>query len=137
MQGPRSAKSGEHKIARIMAALDGNNFQSLGHGMIDNIDDSSRGCAGIDTKEFGEPDVNGICGCRMIDRKIAPKQRFFIKVAEHEVAVGDGRLSAAARVASGAGIGTGALGTDAQRSSPVDPCDRSASGRYFGQIDDR
>ena len=128
MQRPRSAKGGEHKIARIVAALDRNNFESLGHSMVDNIDDGGGGRAGIDTKGLGEPGMNRRCCCCVIDRKVTAEQRLLIEVAEQEVAIGDGRLGAAPRVASGAGIGTGAGGADAQRSGAVDPGDRSASG---------
>ena len=47
MQRPRPAECGEHKITRIVAALDGHNLENFRHGVIDNIDDGGRGRAHI------------------------------------------------------------------------------------------
>ena len=58
MQRSRSPEGGEHKIARIVASLDGNNFEILRHRMIDNVDDSGRSRARIDPKRFGKPGTN-------------------------------------------------------------------------------
>ena len=73
----------------------------------------------------------------MVDRQVAGQQRALVEVAEQQVAVGDGRLGAAAAVADGARLGARALGPDAQGAGAVHPGDGAAAGRDLGEIDHR
>ena len=55
MQRPGAAEGGEHELARIVAALHGDDLQRLGHGVIDDVDDGRRRRAHVDAERLGEP----------------------------------------------------------------------------------
>ena len=59
MQRPRPAEGGEREIARIMTALNRDDFQGFRHRMIDDIDDGGRRRAHIDRKRLGEAFAHG------------------------------------------------------------------------------
>ena len=137
MQRSCPSESRQHEVPGIVAALHGYDLQRLGHGMIDDVDDGRCRRAHVDAQRFGEPPGNGCFRRAMIDRQLAGEQRALVEIAEQQVAVGDGRLAAAARVAHGARIGAGALGADTQRAGAIHPGNRSATRRHLGEIDDR
>ena len=56
-------------------------------------------------------------------------------MTQHHTGVGDGGFLAAQRVAGGAGIGAGTLGTHLEDTTAVDPADTAAAGTDGGNID--
>src|ERR1700730_15134337 len=94
MQGARAAEGGQHKIARIVPALDRHDFQDFRHRMIDNINDSSCGGSRADAKRLGKPRAHRIGGRRMIDCKLAAEQGASIEISEQEGAIRDRWLRA-------------------------------------------
>ena len=109
MQRPGAAERREHEIARVVAALHRDDLQDLRHGVIDDVDDGGRRGGHIDAERLREPLAHRGFGGGMIDRQLAAEQRGAVEIAEQQVAVGDGRLGAAAAVAHRARIGAGAL----------------------------
>ena len=59
VQRPRPAEGGEREVARIMTALNRDDFQGFRHRMIDDIDDGGRRRAHIDRKRLGEAFAHG------------------------------------------------------------------------------
>ena len=74
MKRSRSAECGEHKIARIVAALRGDDLENFRHRVVDDVDDGGRSRAHIDPKRVSEPGADGFCRGRMIDRKLSVEQ---------------------------------------------------------------
>ena len=143
VQRARAAECREHELARIVAALDGDDFQCLGHGVIDHVDDGGGRRAHVDAERLGEAPGDGCfaprrgrCG------RVAAQQRALVEIAEHEVAVGDGGLGAAAGVAGRPRIGAGALrarraarppgSTQAIEPPPAHTSARSITGTRIG-----
>ena len=75
MQRSRSAESGEHEIAWIVAALHGDDLENFRHRVVDDVDDGGRSRAHIDSKRLGEPGTDGSRRGRMINRKLSVEQR--------------------------------------------------------------
>ena len=53
MQRPGAAEGRQHELARIVAALHGDDLERFGHGMVDDVDDGRRGRARIDAERLG------------------------------------------------------------------------------------
>ena len=109
MQRSCSAESSEREIAWVVPALHGYDLQRLRHRIVDDIDHRSGGGAHIHAERIGEALAHRSIGGCMIDGEIAAEQRAAVEIAEQEIAVGDGRLVAAAAVADRARIGARAL----------------------------
>ena len=82
MQRAGAAEGGEHELARIVAALDGDDLERLGHGVVDDVDDGRRRRAHVDAQRLGEAlGDRGFRG-RVIDGQVAGQQRALVEIAE-------------------------------------------------------
>ena len=131
MLAARPAETVERIVRHIVAALDGNALDGVGHVLDGDTQEALRHgfrrAAGADPlgerSEFPAHDLD-------IERLVAPRpenarEELRQQPAEHEVAVGD-RQRAAAPVAGGAGVRAGAVGPHPE-APPVEMQDRAAS----------
>lgn len=136
MQRAGATEGDERELARIVAALDRQQADCLGHQRLGDADDAVRDIADVDPKRASHrlkrPE-------RGVD--VEPDNPFREVLrddpAEDDVRVGDRRLLAAAAVASRPGIRPGALRADAWMSARIDPGDTPTTGPDFDEVHDR
>ena len=76
-------------------------------------------------------------GAVQVERHPPAQKVAGVQAAQHQVGVGDGDLvGLVAPIADRAGVGAGALGTDAQRAARVQPGDRAAARADGVDVDD-
>ena len=137
MHGASAAEGDERELAGIVAALDRDDAQRLGHVAVDDFDDLGG--------RFGHSQSEQVChsladrrlGCREIDLERAAQQRLAIEVAQHDVGVADRGLPSAFAIGGRARVSPGAAWPDFERAAMIDPGDAAAAGADLGEVDDR
>ncbi len=121
-----AAEGDQAEVARIDAALDGDELDRLGHLRDQDAKDPE---GGLHLAETGAPAQRLQNGVRPpgIQRHRAAGEVVRVQVAEHDRGVGRRRLLAAAAVAGGAGHRAGAHGADTQAAAGVEPGDAAAT----------
>ena len=125
-----AAKGEQHEIAQVVPTHGGDRLDRLLHFHVDNADDSLRDFSG------GEPE--GACDLALerrarlprIEPQLAAEEIMLAQIAQHEIAVGDGRHLAAAAIARRARHCARALWADLQQSETIDAGDGAAAGAH-------
>ena len=114
VERPGAAVGDEREVARVVAALDGDEAQRARHVLVHDREDSLRGL--LDRREAHRVGDRLDRGARRLDveRHLAAEQ-LRRKVTEHDVRVGHGRQLAAPAVGGRAGSGARRLRPDAER----------------------
>src|SRR5205085_6120934 len=94
--------------------------------LIDELVYSPRGLDWRKTKALPET-TYGSFSCRAVESHGAAQKVLRVQVTQEQVGVGDGRLSAAAPIASRTRVRTGAARSNSHQVKRVDPCDASAT----------
>ncbi len=134
VQRAASAERDEREVARIEAALDGDDAQHLRHRIVDERDDAERRSPRCRARAAPPAPRRrrGRATRRSRTRRRADARD---EASQHDVRVGNGR-SIRDAVARRSRIGAGGERTDAQRAGIVDPRDRSAARAHLGEIDE-
>ena len=100
MHGPRAAEADEHEVARVVAALDGDEAERVHHRRVRDLDDPVRGLDDVEAERLGAALLDRARARPRRRGAISPPRKYVrVEPPEHEVRVGDGRLGAAAPVA--------------------------------------
>ena len=88
MHRPGAAERDQRELARIMAALDRDDAQRLGHAGVDDLDDAARRPPATDSPS-GAATSRSIASLapRRVDRQRAAEQRLAVEPAEHDIGV--------------------------------------------------
>ena len=123
----RPPETKEREPAWVVTAFDRNHFDRAGHVLVRNLDDRR---SKIDHAHPGVRGERAERRRRLVDiQRHPPAQKIAgIQAAKHQVGIGDGWFDAALAIAGRSGRCAGALGTDAQESSGIDPGDAPAAG---------
>ena len=113
MQRARTAKGEQLEVAEIVTAHGGDRLDRLLHLHVDDADDAfgrvdRRPCRAV-SATCG---LDGALGRADVELHLAAEEIVLAEIAQHQVAVGDRGLRAAAAVAGGPGHGAGALRAD-------------------------
>ena len=125
MERPRPAEGDERELPRIVPALDRDEPQRAQHLGVHDRDDRGRDRS---RRAHARP---------RRDRARRPPASSVGQPSEDEVRIRDGRAGPAAAVTRRSGLGTGALGPDAQRTALVPPGDRAPAGADRVHVDAR
>ena len=127
MQWPGAAIGNEHVVARIVAALGGDELDGTHHIRIGERHGAVGRSLECQTEALGDG-LQGARCCRGIDLHAPAEERLRANRPAHDVCIGEGRLGPATAVAGRPRIGAGRARADAQHAAFIDPDDRSAAG---------
>ena len=133
----RTAKRQQRESARIDAALDRHLPDRIGLVPVRDLDDAAGEL--LDAHIAGQPCCerrDAAARALDIERNAAADQRRW-NPPQHEIGVGDGRLTAAVRIAHRSGLGAGAARADLEMTFAADPGDRTAAGADGLDVDHR
>ena len=126
VQRPGAAEGDQRELARVVAALHGDDAQRARHVLVDDPQDAVGGLLQRQPHRVGDL-LHGAARRLDVERHLAADQ-VRREVAEDDVGVGDGRLLAALAVRGRAGLGARGLRADAQRARELrDVGDRAAA----------
>ena len=136
--GPGSAEGEQHEIAQVVPAHGGDRLDRFFHL---HVDDAHNAFSRI---VDGKPErachsLLSIGGARLvaIEPHLPAEEVVFAKIAQHEVAVGDGGRLAAAPVACRSRYCARAVRPDLERTEPVDCRDGAAPGAHRVDVEHR
>jgi hypothetical protein len=135
MQRPGAAERHHAAGAVVEAVLAGVDAERAGHVLVDDVVDTPGGTQDFQAERLGHAVLDGILGCRPIERHGAAQEEAGIEKAQHQVGVGQRRPGTAAGVAGGARIGPGAARADAQQAAVVDVGDAAPAGPDLDHVD--
>src|SRR5580692_6886863 len=128
VQASCATEGDESEVARVAAALDGDDADCFLHGGVDYADHSRGKIFQGETRVlFFQPFLRDAAGAIEIEREVSAEKALGLQAAEKKIGVGDGGLQAAA-VADGAGIGAGGFGSDAENAGGVEAGERASAG---------
>ena len=130
---PRSARRQQRVVLRHAATLGDGDARGASHVLVHHVMQAERGAVGRDLQPRREA-VQRCLGSLSLDPHLAAEEEAGIEVAQHEVGVRHRRLGAAAAVAGGAGLRSGALRADGERAEAAAPGDRAAAGADLDQL---
>ena len=136
VDGARATEGNEGEGAGVVAPLDGNLADSIGHAGVHDVDDALGGWQGVEAEALAHAALDGIGGEVGVEAHLAPKEAFGVEVAEDEVGVGDGGIGAACAVAGRTGGRASTVGADAQAATIVHPSDAAATSADLKEVDD-
>ena len=115
MQRAGAAERDERELARVVAALHGDEPQRAGHRLVRDREDALGGRVERQAGRVGDR-LHGRARLLDVERHLAADQPRR-QVADDDVRVGHRRRLAPAPVGRRAGVGAGRLGADAQRAA--------------------
>ncbi|SLH35736.1 Uncharacterised protein [Mycobacteroides abscessus subsp. abscessus] len=105
----------EDEVARVVAATDRQLAERVGHACVDYFADTCGRIDHADAQRLGDLGADCFLSGGLVDRHPAAEEVVRVDDTEHDVGIGNRHLGATALVADGTGIGSGAIGADAQR----------------------
>ena len=132
------ATAGEHgELAGIVAALDGDAAQQVGHPGVQDPPDPPGGLHDVDAERAGDLLFYRVPRGGPGQPHDAAGESRLVEHAENQVGVGGRHLGAAAPVADGTGRGAGAVRPDQQRALARHPGDAATAGADRADVDGR
>ena len=136
MHTAAAAKTDQCKVARVVAAIDGDELDSVDHIVVGDADDAARCFLPVGVEGRGQ-----LIQCTVhrvhVRFQRAAAEILRVNATQRQVRVGRRRFGAADAIRDWAGHGAGAMGADVEPLEFVHPGDGSASLTDFHQIDDR
>ena len=135
VHGAAAAEGDQGEVARVEAAVDGDQLERVDHVVVGDAHDAAGGFVGVDA----EPRSHRLD--RLLDRvhvglHLAAAEIVAVDAAQPEIGVGGGGLRPAAPVGRRARHGAGRARADAQLAVVVDPGDRAAAVADLHQVHD-
>ena len=127
-QAGRAAAGHQHRVTRVDPLVDRDVPHGRDHVLVGDGEDRPRGPLQRQPERLGHGALDRACGGGRVEVQPAAEEVRGIDVPERHCRVGDRRLGPAEAVARRAGLGAGALRTDAQQPAGVDPGDAAAAG---------
>ena len=127
MHRTRSAEGDQRVVTRIMATLDGNHANGLGHVGRHDVENAVRGFQNAHIELFRKP-LDGLYRQRTVNLHSAVEQIFRVVCLKYDIGVSDRRLVIAKAVAGRTRIGACRTWTDFQVIAGIDIGDRATTG---------
>ena len=138
MQAAGAAIRENGEVFRVLAALDRDLADDVGHLRVDDLDHRRRRVLHRHAERIGDPRLDRLARLLRVEPHAAAEEEVRVEAAEHEVRVGDGRLAAALFVAGRTRPRARALRADAQHAGfRLDPADAAAAGADRRHVDHR
>src|SRR5205814_3550905 len=123
MYRPGTAEGEQRERARVAAPLDGVDSRRIGHVLIDHLVHGPGGAGDVETQWIRELLLDGaLSGCH-VERHTPAEEVVRVQVAENEVSIGDGWVSAAAAIADRPRFRTRRIRAHFEQPEAVDACD--------------
>ena len=136
VHGAGAAERDQREPARIVTAFHRGEADLIRHVGVDHAMNAERGLAHRHAQAIGKPAHHPV-GRVHVEGELPSREASGIQVAQDDAGVGHGGIGAAAGIAGGARVRSGALGTDPQSAGRVDPRDAAAAGADGADVDHR
>ena len=114
MHRPGAAEAEEREVARVVAALDGDQVERVDHRRVRDLDDPVRRLGDVEAERLRAALLDRAPRAFDVEADLAAEEVVRVQPPEDDVRVGHGRLGTAAPVADRPRIGACALRADAQ-----------------------